>query len=205
MKRVILIVCLSLALGSQAHSQFAGQLSTPRTVPQGDSRASLYAGIYEDALGILGQYRYGMGAYTDIGLKLGVIDFDRGRDSDAGLDLAFDLKYRVMEMRLRDPIELSVGGALELFAVENLNILSFGAFTVGSYPIELKSGRTLEPYGRLILRVARYDYEDFDSDTDLELGFNFGTAIELSRRTRAYGELQFDDPFGFLMGIDFEI
>jgi hypothetical protein len=204
LKRLFLSIALSLSFISVAYSQFSGQLSTPKTLASGQSRVGGYAGIYENALGVLGQYRYGLGAYTDLGFKLGLMDLDHQNGSNAGIDLAFDGKYQVMEMRLHDPIDLSIGGVTELLAVENLSILSLGGFAVGSYPVKLSNGRILEPYGRLIIRVERTDVHH-GSSTDLQLGLNMGTAFELSKSTRAFGELQFDERFAFYMGLEFEI
>lgn len=203
MKRITLAISFSILIYGTALAQFSGQLSTPRTMDNGASLGGIYAGIYDDAIGVLGQYRYGVGGYTDIGFKLGLLDLD-GRNSDAAIDFAFDVKYQVMEMKMRDPFELSVDGAVEFLFAEDLNIVSFGFAPIGSYIVQLKNGRTLEPYGRLQMRVERWDFDGGD-DTDFQLGFNMGTAFELSGSTRVLGELQFDDQFGFFFGAEFEL
>jgi hypothetical protein len=208
LKRAILLLGLGILLTSQVFAQYSGQFSTAITTPTGASRLSAYAGIYDGALGILGQYRYGIGAYTDIGFKAGVIDFDRPVNN-AGIDLAGDFKYLVMERRLRDPFDLSIGGEIELIGVRGYHILSAGINAIGSYPVQLHNGRALVPYGRLNLRVQRDHYgRRFglgETNTDLEIGLNLGTSFELSKGTRAFGEFQFDDPFAFFIGFDFDI
>jgi hypothetical protein len=163
----------------------------------------VYAAIYDEAIGLLGQYRYGIGGYTDIGFKLGLLDLD-WRGNDAALDFAFDIKYQIMEMRMRDPFELSIDGEFEFLGAEDLNMFSFGFSPVGSYPIQLRNGRILEPYGRLQFRIERWDFDGYD-DTDFQLALNMGTAFELSKTTRAFGELQFEDEFAFYFGVNFEI
>jgi hypothetical protein len=202
MKTTALAIILVVFLSGSAYPQFAAQLSTARTVSSGVSKGGVYAGIYDHAFGILGQYRYGVGGYTDIGIKAGLLDIDSRGDDITGFDASFDLKYQVMELRMRDPLELSIGGTFEFLVADELNILSLGFATIGSYPINLNSGRVLEPYGRLHLRVQRED-TDFGDDTSLEIGFNMGTAFELSRQITALGEIQFDDEFAFLFGVDF--
>jgi hypothetical protein len=205
LKFIIMTLGLSLLCVTQASAQYSGQLSTASTTAEGLSKVGAYAGIYDGAIGILGQYRYGVGAYTDIGFKLGILDLDRGVVHDAGADFAFDFKYRVMEKRLRDPFDLSLGGAAEFLTVNNLNIFSIGLNAIGSYPILLSNGHTLEPYGRLNLR-AQHDNPSYgSSNTDFEIGLNMGTAFELSRSTRAFAEFQFDDPFAFFLGVDFDL
>lgn len=205
MRFIIVTLGLSLLLISQASAQYSGQLSTASTTPEGVSKVGAFAGIYDGAIGILGQYRYGVGAYTDIGFKLGILDLDRGIVHDAGADFAFDFKYRVLEKRLRDPFDLSLGGAGEFLVVNDLTIMSVGMNAIGSYPIMLHNGHTLEPYGRLNLRAQHDNPSHFSSHTDFEIGLNLGTAFEISRGTRAFAEFQFDDPFAFFMGVDFDL
>jgi hypothetical protein len=204
LKRVTFAICLVFLLSNVGRAQFSGQLSTPKTVTNGASTVGLYAGVFDDAIGLLGQYRYGIGGYTDLGFKLGVLDLDF-QGSDAAADLAFDVKYQVMEMRMRDPFELSIDGGVDFLFAEDLTVLSLGFGPIGSYPVKLKSGRVLEPYGRLQVRVERTDLDRGGDDTDFEIGLNIGTAFELSGATRAIGELQFDDQFGFFFGVDFEL
>ena len=122
MKRITLAISFSILIYGTALAQFSGQLSTPRTMDNGASLGGIYAGIYDDAIGVLGQYRYGVGGYTDIGFKLGLLDLD-GRNSDAAIDFAFDVKYQVMEMKMRDPFELSVDGAVELSHINRIVVI----------------------------------------------------------------------------------
>jgi hypothetical protein len=204
LKKLLPAICLCLLLSSQAFAQFSGQLSTPEPVEKGYSRGGFYVGLFDDATGVLGQYRYGIGGYTDIGFKLGIVDWDQGRDSNTGLNLNFDMKYQAMDAELRDPINLSAGGVIDFLKVENANVFSLGGYALGSYPVKLRNGRTLEPYGRLIFRVERTSVDNYGDDTDFEIGFNMGTSFEISKRVRALGEFQFDENFGFLMGLDFD-
>ena len=206
MKKIVLLIGLSIFLYSGAFAQFSGQLSTPQTMANGYSWVGGYVGIYDGALGILGQYRYGVGGYTDIGFKLGVIDFNSGfHHSNTGFNVAFDFKYLAMERHLRDPINLSVGGGIEFPGVEDFTIISFAGNVVGSYPVNLRNGRILEPYGRLQLRIQNEHVHHYGSNTDFEIGFNPGVSFELSKTVRAIGEIQFDESTAFFMGLDFDI
>lgn len=203
MRKVILALCLIPLLGGQSVAQFSGFLTSPRAVPDGGSKLGAYIGIYEDALGVLGQYRYGLGGYTDIGFKLGIIDIDNGVNNDAGADLAFDFKYQLLDRSMRDPIELSLGGVGEFFVMENFNIFSIMFATAGSYPVDLKNGKELEPYARLTLGMERIS--NGNDDTDFEIGFNLGAAFDLSKSVDAIAEMQFDDPLAFFLGLNFDL
>jgi len=194
-----------LSVASGATAQYAAQLSGAGTVLKGSSIGGGYVGIYDGAFGILGQYRYGVGGYTDIGVKLGIIDLDSdSREGDLGFFLALDSKYQVMEVRIMDPIDLSIGGAFEFAAFDHFNSLILGGFALGSYPVVLKNGRVLSPYGRLIMGLNRTDPSWGRSDTEFDLGLNMGVTMELSSSTHALAELQIDDETAaFLMGLEF--
>ncbi len=205
MKRIVLGLLSLLLAASAAEAQYTAQLSPAVTVFKGKSVAGGYVGIYDGALGFLGQYRYGIGGYTDIGGKLGIIDLESGsRQGDVGFVISLDSKYQVMEVRIMDPFDLSLGGEFELSVFDHVNNLNFGGYAVGSYPVNLKSGRLLSPYGRLILGVERADPDWAPSDSDFRLSLNMGATIELSLSSRAYAELQIDnDVTAFLMGLEF--
>jgi hypothetical protein len=205
LRKALLGSFLVLITASSAAAQYTAQLSPAVTVFKGKSVAGGYFGIYDGALGFLGQYRYGIGGYTDIGGKIGLIDLESGsRGGDAGFVISLDSKYQVMEVRIMDPFDLSLGGEFELSVFEHINTFNLAGYAVGSYPVNLKSGRLLSPYARLILGVERADPEWGSSDSDFRLSFNMGATIELSVSTRAYAELQIDDDVAaFLMGLDF--
>lgn len=204
MKRITISLLLVLLLASGATAQYAAQLSAAGTVLKGSSTGGGFVGIYDGAFGILGQYRYGIGGYTDIGGKLGIIDLDSGsREGDLGFFIGADSKYQIMEVRIMDPIDLSLGGAFELALFDHFNSLIIGGFAVGSYPVTLRSGRVLSPYGRLIMGFNRTDFRG-RSDTEFDLGLNMGVIMELSSSTRALAEIQIDDnTAAFLMGLEF--
>lgn len=197
--KVLLTVFTVAMMVSSALGQFSGQLMPAGTVLKGSAEGGGFFGIYEDARGLIGSYRYGIGGYTDFGVRIGFIDFDGKKNDDTGLLLGGDIKHQVMEVRIMDPLDLSVGGLFEtLLGIDNKSF-SIGGYITGSYPIELASGRYIYPYGRLIFRMEWYE----DAENDFDPGLNLGTSMELSKNTTVSAEIQFDDYFGFLMGINF--
>ncbi len=205
MNRIVIALLLVLSVTSGATAQYAAQLATAGTVLKGSSRGGGFVGIYDGAFGVLGQYRYGIGGYSDIGGKLGIIDLDSGsKEGDLGFFIAVDSKYQVMEVRIMDPIDLSIGGTFEIAAFDHFNNLILGGFAVGSYPVALKNGRILSPYGRIILGFNRTASSWRPSSTEFDLGLNMGVTMELSSSTLALAEFQIDDnTAAFLMGIEF--
>jgi hypothetical protein len=203
--KTLLKICLIFSVTfSTALAQFSGQLSTAETVIKGNSVGSGFVSVYEDGFGVVGQYRIGFGGYSDIGGKIGIIDYEKANVDQTGFFVGIDYKYQIMEVRIQDPIDLSLGGMFDFAHFEYFSLLSFGGYLAGSHPIEMRNGRHITPYGRLILRLDREDPDLGDSDTDFNIGLNFGGALELSSSTSAYAEFQLDNiQVAFFMGVSF--
>jgi len=204
LKALIKISLIVSVTFSTAFAQFSGQLSTAETVIKGTSLGSGFVSVYEDGFGVIGQYRIGFGGYSDIGGKIGLIDYEKGIIDQTGFLVSLDYKYQIMEVRIQDPIDMSLGGLVDFTHFEYSNLLSFGGYLAGSHPVEMNNGKNLTPYGRLILRLDREDPDNGDSDTDFNIGLNFGAALELSSTTTAYAEFQLDNiQVAFFMGVSF--
>jgi hypothetical protein len=201
-----LVLFLAVCVTSQA--QFLGQLSTAQSPGPGKSMVGGYFGIYEDAFSFFGQYRYGFANYFDGAIKAGFISVDAGGNSEAGLLLGGDLKYQVLDAVLGDPFDLAFGGLAEFALVDPLTILSLGGYVLGSYPFEMRNGRHVSPYGRFNMRMQReeVDLGPFGdvSNTDLEIGLNLGTHVELTPAWGLIGEFFIEDQIGFVMGFDYK-
>ncbi|UCC80736.1 MAG: hypothetical protein JSW64_05095 [Candidatus Zixiibacteriota bacterium] len=202
MKVILKILLIFPLTFSFALAQYSGQLSTAETALKGTSVGSGFVAVYEDGFGVIGQYRVGFGGYSDIGGKAGIIDYDVG--DQTGFFVGMDYKYQIMEVRIQDPIDMSLGALFDFAHFEHFALLSFGGYLVGSHPYEMSSGRKITPYGRLILRIDREDPDNLDPDSDFNIGLNAGCALELSSSTSAYAELQLDNiQTAFIMGISF--
>lgn len=201
MNTFIRVLLIFSAAFSVATAQFSGQLSTAETVIKGTSVGSGFVSVYEDGFGVLGQYRLGFGGYSDFGAKAALIDYDK--PDQTGFMVGLDYKYQMMEVRIQDPLDMSVGGMFDLALFENFNMLSFGGFLVGSSPLEMSSGKKITPYGRLILRIDRVDPDVGSSDSDFNIGLNVGGDLELTTSTHVLMELQLDEQTALYMGVSF--
>ncbi len=204
LNKFLLVISLILTLVSPAAAQYSAQLSAAETVVKGSSRGAGFIAIYEDALGALGEYRTGFGGYSDLGAKVAIIDLDaKSAAGDVGLMLGLDTKYQVMELRIQDPMDLSIGGMTEISLFSHVTNISFGGFVIGSYPIALNSGRHITPFGRVIMRIDRTDPDFGTADSDFNIGLNIGGSLELSSSTKAIAEIQLDNQSAFMMGVQF--
>ncbi len=206
---VVILAALGLFLSvSAAQAQFTGQLSTARTLPIGKYDLGGYFGVYDGAFAFFGQFRGGVSQDFDLGMKLGVINIDPG--SRTGVILGGDLKYQILDVRAKDPFDLSIGAGLEFFSVSDFNTFSFGANFIGSYDFELSKGRVISPYGRLNFRGQR-EHTEFGqwwleashTETDFHAGLNPGVSLKISDYLQIIGEFQFDQHFGFIGGVTY--
>jgi hypothetical protein len=196
--KCVTIIAFTLITAVTATAQYSGQLGPAGTIEKGSSQGIGNVGLYDGAIGLIGTYRYGIGGYSDAGARVGFIDFNQNHNSETGVVLGGDIKYQVMEVRIKDPIDLSVGGLLESVVGTPANYFALGGFVTGSYPVKLNSGKILSPYGRIVFRI-----DWVKSESDFDLGFNAGTSLNLNNNTSLSAEFQFDDPFGFLIGLSF--
>ncbi len=208
MKKLFAAAAIVLA-ASSAQAQFLAQMSHARVLDQGGSLIGGYAGIYDnDAVGFFGQYRNGFANSIDGGFKLGFLD--PGSGADGGIAIQGDLRYQLLHQKLRDPLDLSLGGGAEFFFGDNFTIISLLFNGMGSYRFESAAGRGVTPYGRAQLRVERVSV-DFGppigeaADTDMEFGLNGGGEFEIAQAIALVGELQLDSSvdFGLLFGLNY--
>ena len=183
-------------LGSTAIAQFSAQVSSAETVFQGKSQAIGYLGLHEDVVCLVGGLCYGIGGYTDATVKLGLMDYDSTVGDNDGFMLSGEVKYQLMETRIKDPIDMSLGCLFEtILGIGNSNFL-MGGFITGSHSIQLKNNKEICPFGRLLLGWERYG-----SNNNSEISFNAGANYKLNESTSVSGEFHFDDQFGFIVSL----
>ena len=210
MKRTITlaaVAALFLSFAQVCQAQFLGQLSTAKSPGAGNSRAGGYFGVYEDAFAFFGQFRYGFANYLDGAVKLGYVSLSNGVD-EGGLLIGGDIKYQILDAVLGDPIDLAIGGGTEFMTVEDFSIFSLGGNVVASHSFAMKNQRSVTPYGRFNMRMQR---ESVDlpspagtvSDTDLQVGLNVGTELELAPDWSIIGEFFIEDWIGFAFGFNY--
>ncbi|MCI0330247.1 MAG: hypothetical protein L0196_04750 [candidate division Zixibacteria bacterium] len=211
--RKVFALALVLLFAATARAQFLGQMMDARVLDQGRSFMGGYVGIYDDdALAVFGQYRYGFARDVDGGFKLGFVDVG----PEDGIGVAGDARYQVLHQRAAspqraaDPVDLSVGGGVELFFGDVFSIFSIQFNGMVSHRFVSASGRGMTPYGRAQVRIQRVGV-DFGppigdrSNTEGEFGINAGGEFEFAQQLSAVGELQLDSDvdFGLIFGLNY--
>jgi len=215
MKKVAAVLILGLLLTAtsvnaiEAVGSSFGNLTTAKVLGQGKGNFGFGVGI-ADNTSFVGTFAYGLSQYSEGRLKLGLVDPGYG---DAKLTLGADYKWQFWNVgpNSKNPFDFAVGAIFEYVDFDALSVLQFGGQLIGSYPIHLKRGGTLSPYGRFNARVEWLSWEfqspfsDSDSDSNLEVGLNGGVQWQMTSTVASYVEFQIDGNDGVFLGIDFNV
>lgn len=214
MKKIVLVaacfILFAAAANADSFGSAFGNLATARTLDQG--RADFGGGVgIADGTSVFGRFTYGTSQFSELRLKLGIIDGDA---SDAELALGADFQYHFLEVtrdeqgNMTTPFDLAAGGLFEWVDFSGISIWQLGGFVTGSHPFALKSGGVLSPYARINVRLESVsDDTEFGSgdSSDLEFGLHLGTEWMVNDMINLYGEFQLDGNDGLFLGIDFNV
>ena len=189
--------------GSDGPGGFLGQLSTAEAVPSGSIDLGAYVGFYDDANALFGQFRMGAMAHSEWEIKAGVLDTEGGSDPHVMIGTAF--KYHFYDRQENSSPDMAVNAIIEYYGLDSDgSSWIFGTGLIGSYPFRLSNNSDLTPYGRLSFRVERLSVGDY-RDSDFDIGLNLGAQYAPTWRFQIYAELQLDDQYGLIGGINFAV
>ena len=230
MKKLVVALCVICMVASVAQAENVGSsfgaLMTAQSIAQGHSVLGGRLGVAE-ATSFYGTLGYGFSRNGDGRIKVGFVGDDL---TESELMLGADTKWQVWKVyqansegqvsRSTHPFDLAVGPFVEWFKVEAGNTTAsstvtasqLGVQVVGSYPVQLKGGSSIAPYGRLNVRNEWISFSSTTpglptvsgSESQLAVGVNGG----LSWRPRAsavalFGEIQIDGNNGVFFGLDY--
>ncbi len=169
-----------------AHAQVWGVWGDPAPTPSGSWFSSAHF-LVGDVVGIMGQARFPLGGPADIGVQVGIPDFD---DSN----FAFAADYRHLFLPASDdfPVDIAFDGAFGLIDLDFGKIWDFDFGAIVSKSIASSTGQRFVPYGSLMIAIGRLstDSRTFQgpfgtvnvggaSSTDTDVNFRFGLAVPL--------------------------
>ena len=209
MKRTLIAVVLVVALGiSTAQSRDAagsafGTLATAQSLGQGVGALGFGVGI-ADAPSFVGQFSYGLSQYTDGRLKFGLIDPDGG-ETEVTFGADFKWQFWNVSPNTTHPFDFGVGAFFEFADFDAGSVFQIGGQLIASYPIRMRNGTTLSPYGRFNARLESFSSDSRlqGDDSNLEVGLNGGVKWDVTRDIGLFGEFQLDGNDGVFFGIDF--
>ncbi len=205
------ICCFLFVAGASAQAQLTGFLHSAQPLEQGNTDAGAYFGLFNaergsgTPLSVFGQVRHGLFNAGDGSLKFGLVDLDAGND-DVGVVLVGETQWGLLGPRWGDSFSLSFGPEVGVYDAAGVRVWSLGGNAAVSQAF-LARGREIVLYSRLNVRLELVDYNaaKMDSDSDLKIGLNPGMMWEIGDLFDLVVELQIDDAFGFLVGMNFRM
>jgi hypothetical protein len=205
---LVFLILLFGAFPGSSNSQFLGQLNTAKTFEPGEFNLGAYLGVYEEAISTFGQFRLGISECFDMGVKVGVLDFQSTDVRDeVGIIIGGDLKYNLLNTEINNPFDLSLGLSWEHADVKNPSIFAGGVNMIISKGFVMESGNLLSPYGRLNLRAERkiYKLSGKERTDTARVGATVGAVLQAREGWHFVGEFQMDEHYGFLLGLSYHI
>jgi hypothetical protein len=191
---VLLIGATSLLAPTAARAQVLGTWGT--AVPYAPDEIAIGAFLLVgEPIGLVGQFRTGVGDNWDIGVQAGFPDFDApGENTLYGI--TGDLKYLILPESVDFPLDMSVDVA---FGYQHaggdgvgVDIVDFDFGAVVSKEMQTSGGKTLTPYGSVMFAIANFDVDfeppegvppglidDPGSDTEFDINVRGGIEYPL--------------------------
>ena len=135
-----------------------------------------------EPIGVIAQFRTGIADKMDVGIQLGVPNFDLANDTVIGI--AGDAKYLILPEKGNFPLDLAVDGAFGYQRTDKLTLVDFDFGGVASKKFVTSGGKTLVPYGSLMFAIGHASVDrpknlpesvKFESsNTDLDVNVRVG-------------------------------
>lgn len=149
-----------------AVAQTLGTWST--AVPYGENDYTLGGFVLlGEPIGLVGQFRTGIGARTDIGIQLGFPDFDLYDYTLFGV--AGDVKHLFFPETAEFPLDLAGDVAFGYQHAGDLDLIDFDFGPVASKKVTTSGGKVLIPYSAVMFMIG-----NVEDDTELDVQVRFG-------------------------------
>ncbi len=235
-KIFVLLAVISFAFAicgpATADAFFIPQLRSAETLGWGSLDLSTGVGIYEDALTVFGNARYGIASPVDISLTVGLMDLDAS--DDAALLVGSDIQYQIADTDMGKSVDVAIGAVMQYYAYDysltttgktDITIWSIGGNLIVSKPLQFQNGFRFTPYGRLNLRSdnSSVDYgplvtpkavslgkssllneaQASADDSEFNIGITVGSQFHFTGTFNISAELQIDDQIGAIAALNF--
>lgn len=205
--RAVCIACLggacAAATAVPARAQLLAGFTTAGVETPGARKVGGYIGITDNFTSLGGQVRYGIAPSFDLGAKVAYLDFQSPAGGSLGLNA--DGKIQVLDVFLHDPIDLAVGPEVTYFRSNEITNWYFGAYVAISKEYILSNGKGLTPYGRVGVRLHRFE-SDLDDYDKLNTGVGMGAEYAIAGYTSLWGEVTVEDAgTGAFVGFLYEL
>lgn len=184
-------------------AQLLGAMATAAVEEVGSQKVGGYVGVTGEFVSLAAVYRLGVASSFDLGFKAAFVDFQS--PSGSSLAMNADAKIQILDVFLHDPVDLSIGPEVTFFKNQDVTNWYFGGFISASKEFTLSNGRPLTPYGRVGLRMHRYESAIVNSDK-FDTGLIGGMEYGVSGYTTLYGEIVLEDSgTGLHVGFQYQL
>jgi hypothetical protein len=175
-------VCLVVAAGS-AEAQVFGVWSNPRPVASDAWVASGHF-LLGEPIGLMGQVRTGLDERSDVGIQLGIPDFDLIDFAVAG-----DYRYLLSEAGESLPMDMLLDVAFGWQTGDFWDVVDFDFGAIFTKDMQTSGGTSYTPYGSLMFAIGRFSvdvpeipgipgvFEGSASDTEFDINLRGGVAV----------------------------
>ena len=188
-----LLVAVALTAGTApARAQVHGALSEATVVPVNARLGGAYLSFDKSSATLAGQLRLSFYPNLDFGFQGALSRIDVNNNTRTSIRLGGDFRGQVAKQGESFPVNVSLGGALEVESADNFTILSVGPQVTLSRALG-GSGRWVA-YGGAALLLSRFDVDNHsDNDTSLPLRFGFEFRPNTDLRLLAEAQLAVSD------------
>ena len=166
------------------HAQTYGVWGDPTPLPQGEKTVggNLLLG---NLVGIMGQARFGVMPDGDIGVQLGIPDFD------FDFTLAGDWRQSVARASDTMPVDITVNIALGWLRAFGSNGIDFDFGAVFSKELATAGGQAFTPYGGLMIAIGYVSGAGTIGGADYDVHFRGGVQVPVQNTLGVNAEFQF--------------
>ncbi len=233
MKKLIAAVIVGVILSATpSYALMIGQMRSAETSGWGSLNLTAGVGVFENVKHVFGTVRYGVASQLDLSGSLALLDDEATDDASILFNADAQYQFMQSKFGWALDMAGGVVFEYFSFGSDNVDASTWtiGLNYIVSKPLKMENGFAFTPYGRLNLRSDNFNSdvtvadpvlvshragmaglskllqsqatESFDN-SDFNIGINVGTLVPISSKVNLIGELQIDDQFGFLAGINF--
>ncbi len=198
--RLALASCAALiafACAPPAFAQVAGQLERAVPIAVNEHVMGAYVALAQHQAAALCQLRLSFYPGIDFGFQGGLHRVDTGGASRTAVELGGDVRTQVVHRGASAPLDVTLGGALQLSSADHRSSLAVGPTLAAGRSYPLSGGAQLSPYFGFALLYTRSDAGGANV-TDLSLPLRAGLEYQPNGNVRLVLELQVpvSDPVG---------
>lgn len=157
MKKISLILCAALFTVTTAGSAAAftqNEFTTAESLDAGMTQTGIHFTLGElaklDYKSYYPAFRYGMGAFFEVGLKFGATSLDVGPEDKLGALVGADVKYQLIKEDEGIPLDMAVSLGLDntIISGRSVSEVTFATILSKGFPLTDR-GYKITPYGGL--------------------------------------------------------